>query len=270
MTTTATKSSVEDVTVEVWGDRITVHVKMAGSGPPLVYLHDVSGPHWDAQLSSLAEQYTVYAPEFPGTSAGDPYSIHAVDELSDLVLVYEEVLRGLGVTGATLVGESFGGMLAAELAAHFPTLVSQLVLLDPLGLWRDDEPVTNWLTAPADQVPGLLFHDPAGDGARAAAALPEDPDAARAAMVSRVWATGCCAKFIWPLPDRGLRRRLHRITARTLLVWGRGDRIVPVKYADEFASSIPDATVAVIEDCGHLPWLEQPGRTMSVITDFLR
>ncbi len=62
----------------------------------------------------------MYAPEFPGTSAGDPYAIHAVHTLADAVLMYEEMTRVLGLHKPILVGQSFGGMLAAEIATNFP------------------------------------------------------------------------------------------------------------------------------------------------------
>lgn len=269
MTTATATPTIREMALDVWGGRLTMRVQVAGTGVPLLYLHQAAGLAWDPFLSHLAERYTVYAPEFPGSSKGDPYAIHAVDDLSDLVLVYEEVFRRLGLTSAVLAGQSFGGMLAAELAAHFPTMASKLVLLDSLGLWRDDAPVTNWMAAPPNALPALLFHDPAGKAAQAALRPPDDPNAARAATVSRIWATGCSAKFVWPIPDRALRGRLHRISARTLLVWGREDRIVPVVYAGEFADLIAGSAVAVIDGCGHLPQVERFEETSAVVDDFL-
>lgn len=258
-------TAVNDTAVQVWDGTLTVHVKVSGSGPPLVYLHSASGLRWDPFLAALAGHGTVYAPQFPGSSADDPYAVHAVDDLSDLILAYEEVIRALGLERPVLIGHSFGGMLAAELAAHFPALPARLVLVSPLGLWQPDAPVGNWLTAS----PAELFHDPAGEAAQAALAMPSDPLEAQSAGVTAIWASGCAAKFAWPIPDRGLRMRLHRVTVPTLIVWGRHDRVVPVAYAEEFAAAIPSATVAVIEDSGHVPQVERCDRAHALVADFL-
>lgn len=265
MTAQATVPALGEETIRIWAGGLAIRVKTSGSGAPLVYLHRAAGLRWDPFLAGLAEHRRVYAPEFPGSSPDDPYAVHVIDDICDLVLAYEEVIRGLGLERPVLIGHSFGGMLAAELAAHFPALPARLVLVSPLGLWRPDAPVGNWLVTPATE----LFHDPSTEPARAALATPSDPLAAQTAAVGAVWASGCAAKFAWPIPDRGLRARLHRIAAPTLIVWGRHDRVVPAAYANEFAAAIPSASVAFIEDSGHFPQIENLGRTSEVITDFL-
>ena len=236
MTTTETANPViTEETVPVWNGRLSIKVKIAGAGAPLLYLHPAAGLAWDPFLSQLAQTHTVYAPEFPGTSTGDPYAIHAVDHLSDVVLIYEEVVRTLGLHKPVVVGQSFGGMLAAELTAAYPKLASKVVLLDPIGLWRDDMPVANWIATPPAELPALLFHDPAGPAAQSMLAMPDDPDIAAAATAALVWAFGSTGKFAWPVPDRGLRSRLHRLTAPVLLVWGRNDRLAPVELRRRMA-----------------------------------
>jgi pimeloyl-ACP methyl ester carboxylesterase len=261
--------TVTERSVQVWDGRLTIRVSVCGTGDPLVYLHPMTGLRWDPVLAQLSEHYTVYAPQFPGTSAGDPYAIHVIDELPDLILMYEQVLRELGLDRPVIVGQSFGGMLAAELAATFPQLPGRLVLIDALGLWSAEAPVASWLTTPADRMPGLLFHDPTGAAARGMLMPPADPDQARAAIAARIWALGCTGKFTWPIPDRGLATRLHRVAAKTLVIWGRQDQLVPNSYSGRFAELISDSTVVLIEDCGHLPLTEQPARTSAAITEFL-
>ncbi|MPY81318.1 MAG: alpha/beta fold hydrolase, partial [Actinophytocola sp.] len=206
---------------------------------------------------------------FPGTSAGDPYAIHQVDELSDMVLVYEELTRRLGLDHPSIVGQSFGGMLAAEVAAAYPALPGKVVLLDPVGLWRDDAPVVNPAALAPQALPEVLFKDPNGPAAQAMLALPDDPDAAVAAQAAMMWALGATAKFTWPIIDRGLGNRLHRIAAPTLIVWGRDDALAPVAYADEFATRIPHSRVAIVDDCGHIPQVEQFGQTAALVEEFL-
>ncbi|NPT55965.1 alpha/beta fold hydrolase [Paraburkholderia elongata] len=116
--------AIAEQTLLVWNGRLKMRVKVAGNGAPLLYLHPSAGLAWDPFLSYLAQRYTVYAPEFPGTSVGDPYAIHSIHNLADVVLAYEELVRSLGLHDPVVVGQSFGGMLAAELAATFPDLFS--------------------------------------------------------------------------------------------------------------------------------------------------
>jgi pimeloyl-ACP methyl ester carboxylesterase len=257
-------------TVPVWGSRLDMTVQVAGSGPPLVFLHGAGWMMWDHFLEKLTEDYTVHAPLVPGTEPGKPHEIGKVDDLWDLVLIYDETLRAFDIFPCPVIGQSFGGMLACELAAHFPSLVSRLVLLDPIGLWLDDHPVANWVAAAPDELPPLLFHQPDGDVARAMFTPPDDPDAAVAAIVSMTWATGCTSKFVWPVPDKGLAKRIHRIEAPTLVVWGKQDALVSSVLAAEFGRLIAQSRVEIIDQCGHIPQLEQPETTLRLVRDFLR
>ena len=270
MTTTQPAGPViSEESVPVWNGRLTIRVKVAGAGAPLLYLHPAAGLAWDPFLSHLAEHYTVYAPEFPGTSAGDPYAIHAVHTLPDVVLIYEEVVRKLGLTKPVVVAQSFGGMIAAELACTFPDLPSKVVLLDPIGLWRDDIPIANWIATPPDKLPALLFHDPSSPAAQSMLAMPEDPDVAAAAIAGMVWAMGSTGKFAWPIPDRGLRARLHRLSAPVLLVWGREDTLAPVGYVAEWENELADSRAVIIDDCGHIPQVEKLSETIAAVEHFL-
>ena len=102
-------------------------------------------------------------------------------------------------------------MVAAEIAATSPERVDRMVLIAPLGLWRDDHPVPDISGVPPATLPGLLFAEP--DGPLAAlmpAPDPSDPESLlRAAMTM-----ASILQFIWPLPDKGLRKRLYRVRAR--------------------------------------------------------
>ncbi|TWH10877.1 pimeloyl-ACP methyl ester carboxylesterase [Rhodococcus rhodochrous J45] len=261
--------TITEQTVDVWGGRLTITVKIAGAGTPLLYLHPAAGLAWDPFLSHLASRYTVYAPEFPGTSDGNPYAIHTIDTLSDMVLAYEELIRALGLDRPVVVGQSFGGMLAAELAAAFPALPEKLILLDPIGLWSEAAPTANWIATPPEQLPALLFHDPTSPAAQSMLAPSDDIEQQQAAAAAMVWAFGCTGKFAWPIPDRGLRYRLHRVVAPTLIVWGREDRLVSAAYAEQFHKLIADSTVTIIEDCGHIPQVEKLDETLEAVDKFL-
>jgi pimeloyl-ACP methyl ester carboxylesterase len=258
-------TTVVDRQVNVWQGKITANIKVGGSASPVVFLHGAGGLMWDGFLDALAERHTVYAPEHPGTSAGAPDAISHLDDLWDLVLYYNDVLDALSLSSAPIIGHSFGGMMAAELAANNPERVSKLVLLCPIGLWRDDVPIPNWmLVSPASDIVKLLFYEPDGPLARMAFG---EPDAE--AQIKAIWSMACTGKFLWPIPDKGLKKRVHRIQAPTLIVWGKQDRMVPPAYAQEFADRIPTATIQMIDRAGHVLGLEQPARLAEMTEQFL-
>jgi pimeloyl-ACP methyl ester carboxylesterase len=257
-------------TVPVWQGQVHIRVRSKGRGPALVFLHGPWGPAWDPFLDELAETFTVYAPEHPGTSPGRPDDVYALDGFWDLVLCYDELLTGLGLSRAAFVGHSFGAMVACEIAAAYPRHVAGLVLIDALGLWRDDTPIPNWMLLPHGELPGRVFHDADSEAARRMFAVPEEPEARVMARVGLQWAMGATGKFLWPIPDKGLKKRIHRVQAPILLVWGKEDRIVPLVYAEEFARRMGGARVETIPQAGHAPHLERPEVVVRLIRDFLR
>ena len=266
-------AAVRDETVEVWDSRLRLHVKIAGDGPPLLFFHSLAGLAWQPLLDRLARRHTVYAPEHPGTSPGDPQAIREVQTYWELLLIYTELAGkfGPGLERATALGHGFGGMVAADLAACFPRLFSRLVLLSPLGLWRDDAPIPlmEMVSGLPSDVPKYLYAHPDSEAARAAQAMPADPAQQAKAIAQSTWNIGCTTKFAWPIADHGLGRRLHRVSVPALIVWGREDALVPVGYAKEFGSRIAGSRVEVLDDCGHVVQADQPERSWTAISRFL-
>jgi len=259
-------TAVAEQRLNVWQGKIRANVKIAGSGSPVVFLHGAGGLVWDGFLDRLSERHTVYAPEFPGTTAGDPDAISHLDNIWDLVLYYNDLLDALGLRSASVIGHSFGGMLAAEIAANNPERVSKLVLICPIGLWRDETPIPNWmLITPATDLPKYLFYEPDGPLARMAFGQADVE-----AQIKMVWSMACTGKFVWPIPDKGLHKRIHRIQAPTLVVWGKQDRLVPPAYANEFARRIPGSRVEIIDQAGHVLGLEHPSRMAELTENFLK
>jgi pimeloyl-ACP methyl ester carboxylesterase len=120
-----------------------------------------------------------------------------------------------------------------------------------------------------EQLRSALFHAPHGPVANAYFMRDPDPVARSAAEVRATWANACSGKFLWPIPDRGLRNRLHRIRAPTLVVWGESDRLISPVYAADFAESIPDSRVELVSEAGHVVQWEQPEALEGVIKAFL-
>jgi pimeloyl-ACP methyl ester carboxylesterase len=175
----------------------------------------------------------------------------------------------LGLECVDLVGHSFGGMVAAEYAAFFRDRVNKLVLIDAMGLWRDDAPVQDHLLVAPEKLPKLLFHDPSKPEVAEKLAMPKERDAMNAAIVQRFGALASTSHFIHPIPERGLKRRLRRIKAETLIIWGARDTLVPPIYAQQFMNLIPDAEGEMIEDAGHVPQVEQREIVSSHVIRFL-
>jgi pimeloyl-ACP methyl ester carboxylesterase len=113
----------------------------------------------------------------------------------------------------------------------------------------------------------LVFRDGASEAARRlfGAPGPDDP----AAKIRVMWAMGATGKFIWPIPDKGLKKRIHRVKAPALVVWGKDDRLVPAVYADEFVRRLPGARLEHVDGAGHAPHLEHPERVAGMVRDFV-
>jgi pimeloyl-ACP methyl ester carboxylesterase len=261
--------TVDTRRIRLWQDKVETEVEISGGGAPLVFLHGPWGLRDHDCLDRLAADHLIYAPRHPGTTFGDPDAIHQLDDWLDLVVYCGELLDRLGLDAVSLVGHSFGGMLACEIAAAMPVRVRKLVLIDPLGLWRDDLPVRNWMILPEDQRRAALFADPAGPAAEQFFELPADPALRVEAQADFVWSQACTGKFVWPIPDKGLKKRIHRIAAPTLIVWGKADTVIAPAYAHEFARRIAGARLALIANAGHLPHLERPDEVVRLVRDFL-
>jgi pimeloyl-ACP methyl ester carboxylesterase len=244
-------------------------VTVGGSGPPVVYLHTAGGPRWDPFLDALAERHTVYAPDHPGTGATARESIYDVQTLQDLVLIYDELLDELGLETVPVIGSSFGGMVACELAALRRGRISRLVLIDPIGLWRDDAPVTAYMLLRPEELVTTLFSNLDAEPVKQFLTMPTDPDELAVAMADSIWALGTTGKFVWPVPDKGLDRRMHRIDAPTLIIWGEDDKLVSSIYAKEFADRIDDSRVEIVKGAGHVPQWEQLDTVRPLVLDFL-
>ena len=262
-------TATQEQTVTVWQDRVPLRVHGKGHGRAVVFFHGPWGLTWGPFLDALARQFAVFAPEHPGTTPGTPDAIQHVDSLWDLVLCYDEMLERLRLSEVMLVGHSFGAMVACEVAAQRPSRVRRLVLIDPIGLWRDDAPVTNWMLVSPQDLPKYVFREPDGPAARALFSIPEDPEAGALARTRLIWGMGSTGKFIWPIPDKGLKKRIHRIEAPTLLLWGAEDRLVPLVYAEEFSRRLPRTRLEVVDGAGHAPHLEQPETAARLVQAFL-
>lgn len=239
-----------------------------GAGAPLLWLHGPRGVDAaDPLLEALAARHKIVAPLMPGFQDLD--ELGEIDSVHELALDYDDLLRHLRLEKLPIVGHSFGGMIAAELAAHFPDRASRLVLIAPVGLWNDAYPVADLFACPADQMDELLWHDDkARDAyaARLAAAAGDDPVERVIAVTRNLTAL---TKLIWPIPDKGLKRRLRRVASPTLILFGTEDAFVPSRYGNDFAALIAGAENVAIAGAGHMVPYEKTADTAAMIARFL-
>jgi pimeloyl-ACP methyl ester carboxylesterase len=244
-----------------------VHLLRAGTGEPVLFLHAAGGAaEWLPFHGLLASSgFEVIAPDHPGFGKSDEFpEAEAVD---DLVFHYLDVLDALGIDRPHVVGASFGGWIAAELAVYAPHRIGSLTLLSAAGLRLPEHPVTDRFLMPPAKVVTTLFHTPPPDSPAAPPGAPPDLDAVIAAYREAT----ALARFCWVpfMSDPKLERRLGRITAPTLVVAPSDDRLIPVEHARRYAARIPEASYAEVADCGHAMYVEKPVEFASVVTGFL-
>ena len=99
--------------------------------------------------------------------------------------------------------------------------------------------------------------------------MPDDPKQVAVITADFVWALGATGKFVWPIPDKGLKKRLHRVKAPTMIVWGEDDALVSSVYAEKFAARIGNSRIEIIKDCGHVPQVERLDILKPLVTKFL-
>jgi len=257
-----------ETTVSIRRGAFRTLVRSEGRGDPLLFLHGAGGLRgWPPCLESLAHTFRVIAPEHPGF--GQSEGLEHLDDVVDLALYYTEFLDAMGLDDPYIVGHSLGGMIGAEVAAIAPERVSKLVLIAPAGLWLDDHPVLDFFAATPEELASALFHDPTSAIAREMLAMPSDPDAHLEAVLERTKNLTAAGKFLWPIPDKGLKKRIHRIIAPTLLLWGASDRLVPPIYGDEFLKRIDGAHLTILRGASHMLPFERPEAFVEAVTDFL-
>lgn len=254
-------------TVTLQDGAFEVELHQAGSGDHVLWLHGEAGPNWTAFQDTLAQGRHVLAPSHPGYGAstgGDK-----LDDIHDAIYFYLDLLDVLDLRQLALVGHGLGGMFAAELAAVQPTRFSHLVLIDPFGLWLPEVPTLDYFVLPPAELAEALFQDQDSPAARAIARAPEGQAELVAYMLERAQSMAAAARYLWPIPERGLSKRLHRVAAPTLIVWGQSDRVIPPAYAAEWQRRIAGSRLVVRQDAGHLPHVEQPDALAELTSAFL-
>jgi len=246
-----------------------VRVVEAGSGTPLVFLHGAGGlfPR-NPFLDALAKKYHVFAPELPGygESSGD----ELLEDMLDFTLHGWDVVAELGLERPHLVGHSMGGMIAAEMAAVAANDLRKLVLIAPAGLWIPEHPIPDLYAMLPHEYPKCLFHDPAAGLALLTGGLDfSNIEVLAEFYIANSRRMSMAGKVLFPIPNRRLAKRLYRVRAETLLVWGTSDALIGEAYAERWKESIAGSRLVRIQEAGHMVPYEQPEVFVSAVSGFL-
>jgi pimeloyl-ACP methyl ester carboxylesterase len=251
--------------LETAGGRRTIQLFEAGDGDPLVFLHGEGGLVADSPLlAALARGRQVFAPLLPGygLSAG----AEGLRDMLAVTLHSFDVLDALGLDRPTLVGHSMGGMIAAEMAALAPRQVERLGLIAPIGLWLDAHPLPDLFSTLPHELPALLFHDPEfGERMMTVGRDLADPKVLEAFVIGTARERAMASKLLFPLPDRGLSERLYRVRAKTVIIWGEDDRLIPPVYGEAFCRGIAGAELITVPAAGHMVIFEQPEAVVAAL-----
>ncbi|NMO49873.1 alpha/beta fold hydrolase [Actinoplanes sp. TBRC 11911] len=223
-----------DASVLRTGSGTDLTVRQAGSGDPVLLLHGSGGPDTvSLLLTHFGADHRVLAPIHPGW-AGTPLPGQP-GGVAGLAATYLDLLESQGLTGVTVAGVSFGGWVAAEMAAADQShRVGRLVLIDSLG----------------PRIPGHHIATPA--------TLPPASLTALQAYTGGVY------------DDPTLLDRLQPLTTPTLLVWGENDPAINVDFGRRYAAALPGARFEVIPGAGHVPMRDAPEATFAVLDGFLK
>jgi pimeloyl-ACP methyl ester carboxylesterase len=242
--------------------QVEVSVADYGSGQPFLLLHGGAGPQ---SVTGFAEQFAaahdvrVLVPTHPGFG-GTPRP-GALNSIGGLAALYNALVGQLDLQDVTVIGNSIGGWIAAEIALLKSPRVSSIVLIDAVGIEVPGHPVADFFSLTLDQVFQLSFHNP-GPFRIDPATL---PPAAQAIAAGNRAAIGVYAGTA--MTDPTLAGRLGALEIPTLVLWGRSDGIVDVDYGRAYAAAIPMARFQLLPDTGHSPQLETPDQVIHAIWD---
>jgi pimeloyl-ACP methyl ester carboxylesterase len=245
---------------------VGIDVWRRGAGRPVLFLHPGDGfDECDPFLTALAAHYDVIAPWHPGFGHSDlPKGWNCVD---DLAYFYLDFLDHLELEDTIVIGASFGGWIAAEMAVRQSPRLAKLALIDALGIRLGDRTtrdIADFHNTDAALLESLKWADPTG----------RQPDPSKLddhALTGMIRSREAFAHFGWRpyMHNPGLARWLHRITVPTLALWGAEDGIVTPEYGRAYAELINGAVFETVSGAGHFPHIEQTDSSVQIIRKFI-
>jgi pimeloyl-ACP methyl ester carboxylesterase len=258
-------------------DGVKVHYNEAGSGAPVVMLHG-GGPgasgwsNFGTNVGPLSERFRVILMDLPGFGKSDPVVVPGPRAAYNARIV-SGLLKQLDLPKAHLIGNSLGGATSARTAIDFPDQVDKLVLMGAAG-----GGVSYFVPQPPEGIKLLndVFNNPTREGLErmirvfvydSSFMTPELLEQRYRATVDNPAHLEARKKSSVGVED--LSAELSRIKAKTLLIWGRDDRFVPLDHGLSALWRIPDAQLHVYSKCGHWAQYEKSDEFNRLVTDFL-
>jgi pimeloyl-ACP methyl ester carboxylesterase len=244
---------------------VEVSVTEKGEGHPFLLLHGGGGPltvNGFADLLAAQRPARVITPTHPGFG-GTPRP-DWLATVPGLAALYIALLAELGLHDVTVIGNSIGGWIAAEMALLDTSRISSFVLVDAVAIVVPGHPIADFFSLTPRQVAEFSYHDPDRFGIDPSKLAPEALMLMAGNRATLVVYGGTS------MNDSGLAERLVAVTTPTLVVWGDSDRIVDADYGRAFADAIPGARFQLLKDTGHLPQIETPGQLLDAVWEFAK
>jgi pimeloyl-ACP methyl ester carboxylesterase len=246
------------------------------AAPAVLVIHGINPVSPKAAfVAALARRFHVVAPSAPGFGASP--RPEDFDTVYDLVNLFLDVLDALPAEKVAVIGLSFGGWIAAELAVAGHPKLSRLVMVDAFGVKlgpRDQRDFLHVFNTDPGELNRSAWYDPANRpagiwGMGWQATIDETMPDAEMVTLARNWDSLCLSAWRPHMFNPQLKQWLHRIRVPTLMLWGDSDRVVPVEYGRAYAGRIPGAVFETIAQAGHHPELERPDAFVSRVERFL-
>lgn len=251
---------------------LTIAYRRDGAGAPLVLVHGAAedSRSWAPQLADLSDELTVVAWDEPG--AGGSSDLPAGFGLADIADGLAAFLDALDLGPAHIAGSSWGGTVVLELYRRHPARVATLILIDTYAGWKGSLPAEEVAARVAGVREMLSVEDQAFDPTLPGLFANEPPDevVALLAELAADVRPDTLRQELGIMAEADLSDVLPRIAVPTLLIWGRRDERSPLSVAHRFHEAIPDSTLVVIEDAGHLSHLERPEQVNRAVREFCR
>ncbi len=250
--------------IEVAG--VLVQMFSGGNGPPLLFLHGAGGnPGWQPYHEALSSTYTVYAPSQAGFNGTErPEWVNTITDVAHMNL---EMVQRLGLDSYILMGTSMGGWVAAEMAAMDHRPLKGLVLIDAVGIKPEKGEIAEVFMVSSDTRLRQRFYDPAQVPNYEQYSRQLSPEKQVTEHANREMASRLCWRPYMHNPS--LPFYLGKVETPTLIVWGRQDAIVPLDCGELYQRALPNASLKVIDQCGHSPAVEKPHEFLEAVTQFL-
>jgi pimeloyl-ACP methyl ester carboxylesterase len=244
---------------------VVVTIDDEGAGQAFLLLHGGAGPRSVRGFADLlvdggyGRAIVPTHPGFEGTARAD-----SLTTVEGLARTYCKLLAQLDLQDVTVLGNSIGGWIAADMVLTDSSRIRRLVIVDGVGIEVPEHPPANVSGLTQPEIAQLSYHNPERFLIDPSALPPE----AQAIMAGN---RATLALYAGPeMVDPSLRARLKDVAVPTLVVWGESDKIVGADYGRAFADAIPGARFEVVTETGHLPQLENPGKLLELVNEFAR